>query len=62
MRSSELREGDQGEGLVSEEKIPSQGAALVLKEIGLGLGFSCVFLKYAKLPLLVYVFETPIYR
>jgi len=59
-----MREGDQGEGLVSGEKIPSQGAALVLKErgLGLGLGFSCVSLKYAKLPLLVYVFETPIYR
>jgi hypothetical protein len=41
MRSGEMREGDQGEGLVFGEKILSQGAAtLVLKEIGLGLGFS----------------------
>jgi hypothetical protein len=33
-----------------------------LKEIGLCLGFSCVFLKCVKLTLLVYVLETSIYR
>ena len=49
-----IGEGDQGEGLVSGEKIPNQGGPtlLVLKEIGLGLGLGYFFVpsKCAKLP------------